>query len=234
MDRYIDLNEVSDGKLYTANDLVKAGCGDCQGCSACCESMADTIILDPYDICCITNGLHVPAVSLLYHQIDLGVVDGVILPHIKMAGSANRCPFLTGEGRCSIHSFRPGFCRLFPLGRFYENRTFSYFLQTKECKKTNRTKVKIRKWIGVTDFERYETFITNWHYFLKDLQKPLTEGDRDLAKRVNIEILQRFFLTPYKADTDFYSQFYERLETLLSAESCDKLKTVLKYQRKQV
>ena len=47
MDRYIDLNEVSDGKLYTSNDLVKAGCNDCQGCSACCESMADTIILDP-------------------------------------------------------------------------------------------------------------------------------------------------------------------------------------------
>ena len=45
MNRYIDLNEVSDGKLYTANDLVKAGCGDCAGCSACCESMADTIIL---------------------------------------------------------------------------------------------------------------------------------------------------------------------------------------------
>ena len=52
MDRYIDLNEVSDGKLYTSNDLVKAGCNDCQGCSACCESMADTIILDPFDIFC--------------------------------------------------------------------------------------------------------------------------------------------------------------------------------------
>ena len=118
MDRYIDLNEVSDGKLYTSNDLVKAGCGDCQGCSACCESMADTIILDPFDIYCLTKGLQTPAAGLLYHQIDLGVVDGVILPHIKMAGNTNCCPFLNESGRCSIHSFRPGFCRLFPLGRF--------------------------------------------------------------------------------------------------------------------
>ena len=138
MDRYIDLNEVSDGKLYTSNDLVKAGCSDCQGCSACCESMADTIILDPFDIYCLTKGLQTPAAGLLYHQIDLGVVDGVILPHIKMAGNTNCCPFLNESGRCSIHSFRPGFCRLFPLGRFYENRSFSYFLQTKECKKPNQ------------------------------------------------------------------------------------------------
>lgn len=214
MDRCIDLNEISDGKLYTSNDLVKAGCGDCHGCSACCENMADTIILDPFDICCLAKGLKTSAADLLYRQIDLGVVDGVILPHIKMVGSTNRCPFLSETGRCTIHSFRPGFCRLFPLGRFYENRSFSYFLQTKECKKPNRTKVKVRKWIGIPDFERYETFICDWHYFLKDLQKPLIEGDMEWAKKVNITILREFFLTPYDPDQEFYPQFYKRLKSM--------------------
>ena len=61
MDRYIDLNEVSDGNLYHSNDLVKTGCGDCKGCSACCESMADTIILDPMDIYLLTSYLEAPA-----------------------------------------------------------------------------------------------------------------------------------------------------------------------------
>lgn len=212
MDRYIDLNEVSDGKLYTSNDLVKAGCSDCQGCSACCRDMADTIVLDPFDIYCLTKGLHKSAADLLYHQIDLGVVDGAVLPHIKAVDSTSRCPFLNGSGRCSIHSFRPGFCRLFPLGRFYENRSFSYFLQTKECRKQNRTKVKVRKWIGLADFERYETFIRDWHYFLKDLQKPLTEGDPQWAKQVNMVILKEFYLSPYDVSQDFYAQFYHRLE----------------------
>ena len=32
MERRIDMNEVSDGRLYKANDLVKADCGGCQGC----------------------------------------------------------------------------------------------------------------------------------------------------------------------------------------------------------
>ena len=35
--REIDLAEVSDGKLYTARDMVKAGCDDCRGCCDCKE-----------------------------------------------------------------------------------------------------------------------------------------------------------------------------------------------------
>lgn len=30
MEREIDLQEISDGKLYTNKDMVKAGCGECQ------------------------------------------------------------------------------------------------------------------------------------------------------------------------------------------------------------
>lgn len=29
--RNIDLDEISDGKLYTAGDLAKVGCQDCRG-----------------------------------------------------------------------------------------------------------------------------------------------------------------------------------------------------------
>ncbi len=36
MKREIDWKEISDGKLYSLNDMVKADCGDCKGCSACC------------------------------------------------------------------------------------------------------------------------------------------------------------------------------------------------------
>ena len=39
MEREIDLKEISDGKLYEANDMVKAGCDDCRGCSSCCRGM---------------------------------------------------------------------------------------------------------------------------------------------------------------------------------------------------
>ena len=213
MYRYIDLNHISDGKLYRADDLVKAGCGDCLGCSKCCESMADTIILDPMDLYLLTANLHTSAASLMHRQIDLGVVDGIVLPHIKMADDTGRCPFLTEAGRCSIHNFRPGFCRLFPLGRYYEDRSFRYFLQVKECKRQNRSKVKVRRWIDMPDFNRYEQFIADWHYFLKDLQIPLAKKGEKWAKDTSILILNEFIFKPYNTEEDFYPQFYERLKS---------------------
>lgn len=210
MKRYVNLEDISDGRLYTANDMVKADCGDCAGCSTCCQSMADTIILDPLDVFRLTSNLNCSFEALLAGRIELGVVDGLILPHMKMSGNPNRCSFLNEEGRCSIHAFRPGFCRLFPLGRYYEDRSFRYFLQTHECKKTNRTKVKVRKWIDTPDFDRYEKFVCDWHYYLKDLEAELEACSID-AKKINMLVLKVFYLTPYDPQKDFYEQFYDRL-----------------------
>lgn len=57
MEREIDLKKISDGKLYTNKDMVKAGCGECQGCSDCCRGMGNSIFLDPMDIYRLTTGL---------------------------------------------------------------------------------------------------------------------------------------------------------------------------------
>ncbi|MDQ9892155.1 YkgJ family cysteine cluster protein, partial [Acinetobacter baumannii] len=76
------------------------------------------IILDPLDIYRLTFGLQQKFEQLLADKLELNVVDGVILPNLKMAGENEQCSFLNDEGRCSIHSIRPGICRLFPLGRY--------------------------------------------------------------------------------------------------------------------
>ena len=150
MERDINLDEISDGKLYDANDMVKVGCSDCAGCSACCHGMGETIVLDPYDIWQLTSHLGCTFEQLLSSgRIALHVYEGLILPSLNLVGEEEGCPFLNKEGRCSIHSFRPGICRCFPLGRLYENGSFRYFLQIHECRKENRTKMKIRKWLEI-------------------------------------------------------------------------------------
>lgn len=212
MKREIDINEISDGKFYAPNDLVKADCGDCQGCSSCCRGMGESIILDPLDIFRLTINLNVTFEQLLAEQIELHVVDGVILPNLKMTGTQESCAFLDENGRCSIHAFRPGICRLFPLGRFYENHSFKYFLQTHECKKENRAKVKVKKWIDTPDLKRNEQYIIDWHYFLNDLQdKFQTIAEDEIIKRIDMFLLQQFFVEPYDSQTDFYTQFDRRL-----------------------
>lgn len=211
MERYIDMKEVSDGKFYTANDLVKADCGGCTGCSACCRGMGSSITLDPMDVYRLCAGLGRSFSELMADKIELNIVDSLILPNLKMSEAEERCVFLNGEGRCSIHAFRPGICRLFPLGRFYEGDSFKYFLQVHECPRENRTKIKVKKWLDTPDLKTYEKFICDWHYYLKKLQKEV-EKNPDQIKSVSMELLNRFYLTPYQEDEDFYGQFYGRLQ----------------------
>ena len=224
MEREIDLKQISDGKRYSANDMVKAGCGDCAGCSLCCHEMGNSIILDPYDIYQLEKGLPTTFEKLMENQIELNVVDGIIQPNLKMQGSKECCAFLSEEGRCRVHEFRPGFCRMFPLGRIYEEGDFCYFLQVHECPYPNKTKVKVKKWLGIPELGKYELYVKKWHYFLKDVQEVIREkragGDEsgEIIRQMNLYLLNQFYVKPYGTSgenermPDFYGQFYERLE----------------------
>ncbi len=152
MKRQVSIEEIWDGRFYGPGDMVKAGCGECSGCSDCCRGMGKTIILDPLDIYRLTEGLHTDFQQLIGSHLELNVVDGVILPNLLEAGAEEVCTFLNKEGRCSIHSIRPGVCRLFPMGRYYEGGSFRYFLQAGECQKEPKTKVKLKKWLDTRNF----------------------------------------------------------------------------------
>lgn len=207
------MDEISDGKLYELNDMVKADCRDCEGCCDCCMGMGDSVVLDPLDVHRLSVNLGKSVESLLEGELELGIVDGNILPHLRMTGKEERCVFLNQEGRCTIHPFRPGFCRLFPLGRFYENHSFKYFLQIHECKKQNRSKIKVRRWVDTPELKSYEKYIADWHYFLKDVQEVLYQSeDTRLIKNMNLYVVSRFYRKPYDLQEDFYRQFYERLK----------------------
>jgi hypothetical protein len=222
MERNVSLNEISDGKLYNINDLVKADCNDCKGCSACCQGMGNSIVLDPLDIYRLLINLNNTFEELLIDKIELNMVDGIIMPNLKMNGVSERCSFLNSEGRCTIHAFRPGICRLFPLGRFYENHGFQYFIQIHECKKENKTKVKVRKWIDTPDIKNNEQFVKDWHYFLKDLQGTLKSIlDDNRLKDINMYLLNNFYLKQYDINIDFYLQFDERLSEAKAFVSID-------------
>ena len=210
--RNVSLEEISDGKLYGLNDMAKLGCNDCAGCSSCCRGMGNTIVLDPYDVWRLTGGLGVSLQQLLAGHLELNVVDGIILPNLKMSGEEETCSFLDANGRCTIHAYRPGICRLFPLGRIYEDGGFHYFLQVYECAKETRAKVKVRKWIDIPEPKRYDDFVCTWHYFLKDLERVIgKDTSGQAAKTISLYLIRQFYLSPYKKEEDFYPQFEERL-----------------------
>jgi len=198
---------------------VPVGCADCEGCSECCRSTADTIILDPQDMYLLSKGTGKVFTDMIEREIEIRLVDGLILPNLmeEHEGEEEHCLFLTDRGRCSIHAFRPGLCRLYPMGRYYTEGGFRYILQKNECTGRVKTDVRLSDWLGIEDLPRYEAYIQDWHDFRKRVEKVvpiLTEKSRDSVQRY---ILQVFFVHPYRTRQDFYPQYEARMEVCRKA-----------------
>lgn len=213
MKRQAALEEISDGRLYGLNDMVKADCGGCEGCAACCQGMGRSVVLTPLDIYRLEKGTGMSFGELMTGTVELNLADGLILPNLKMKGEQEVCAFLGKNGRCTVHAYRPDICRLFPLGRFYENGRFRYFLQVKECRKENRAKIKVKKWLDIPDLKKHEQFIQDWHDYLKNVEEAADRDSQDTKrKELTMQLLKIFYIRPYRTEEDFYSQFYERFE----------------------
>ena len=214
MKRMIDLSQVSDGRLYSSGDMVKADCRNCEGCSDCCRGMGASIILDPIDVWRFQTGIKRDFRSLLEKEAELGMADGLILPNLKMDPGTDACMFLDEKGRCSVHAFRPGLCRLFPLGRYYQENGFSYFLQIHECGKKDRGKIKIKKWLQIPNLKAYEAYILAWHDFLERCREGAETLDDEKRRTLALYILRKFYEDAYTArdEEEFYEEFFRRLE----------------------
>ena len=211
MQRNIDINEISDGKKYSSSDMAKIACNDCEGCSKCCENMGGLITLDPYDIYRMSEGIENASFDTLYNtRVELTVDRGVLIPTLSMDVVTGKCTFLNENGRCSIHVVRPGICRLFPLGRLYEDDSFYYFLQKDECDYKVKNKIKIKNWLDTKELQKYEKYISDWHYFLMDIREYMAGASDEEISQINSALLNIFFRSPY--ENEFYEEFYKRLD----------------------
>lgn len=213
MYREVDLGSITDGKLYKSSDSANISSNGCVGCHECCTTVGDTILLDPLDIFNLSKALNKSFVDMIESEIELRLVDNVIIPNIMMQGQSLSCKMLDENGRCSVHQLRPGYCRLFPLGRLYdEDGDFSYIVQVHECPYPEKQPVKISDWLGITDLEIYEQYIKDWHRFIKNIGDFLeTTDDESTHKTYSWLPVRAFFEKPYDLERDFYEQFYKRL-----------------------
>ena len=150
--------------------------------------------------------------DLLNEKIELKVIDGLILLVLLMDESG-ACTFLDENGRCSIHVLRPGICRLYPLGRSWENGDFRYILQVNECTHCNGSKIKVKKWLGIPDLPAYEEYCRSWHNFLEQVRAFLDHSDPEgtYRRQICVWLLEDFFLCDWNVD-DFYTVFNEKLK----------------------
>ncbi len=205
----------TDGRFYELEGLVRANCQDCIGCCDCCTGMGDTIVLDPYDLWNFKKHTGQSMQQLIENgTVSLTVVNGLVLPHIQMNRETDRCPYLNEQGRCSVHSFRPGMCRLFPLGRNYEDGKLNYILLKDECKKNNRSKIKVSQWIGVQPARQYHEFVLRWHDFRKYLASLFEGAEETQIKEVTMYVLQTFFFLFDAPEGEFFTVFFQKMDAV--------------------
>lgn len=211
-----------DGKRYRAEDAAPIGCNDCSGCSSCCHEMGDTVIQDPYDLWLFASNMRLAGGERVTFEIlisedgpwELSVHDGIIVPNIKMVDDG-RCPFLGAKGRCTIHRFRSGLCRLFPLGRgFEEDGSIIYYVLNSElgCEKLKGpgSDVIIREWLGIENLDMYEKYQSRWHSLKKKLAEQLMHADENESRELNAQFLDAFYVRGY--GSDFYLEITERMD----------------------
>lgn len=213
------LDAIWDGRYYSGSDLVRCASAGCSGCSACCHFTSDTIILDPLDVMRLERATGRSFLELLKQdEIELSVTDELILPHIRMkepvpGGDGGGCPWLTEEGRCGIHAHRPDLCRLFPLGRVWDDDgTFRYILQKGACVRPGRSKVQVNKWLDLTTKEEVENdriFHERWHGLLVKMRRKMTLLETDQQRSaLSLYLLRNFYERRWMPDESrFYRQF---------------------------
>lgn len=188
------LDKISDGRLYDIEDVVKADTCGCDGCSDCCKDVGDLVVLTPFDIYEITNYLNMDFDKLIGDKIVLRENNKIVLPYLKMQEKNKNCSFLDEKGRCTIHLKRPNICRLFPLGRAYQDNDFKYFLQVDNCPKDELKDVKVSQWINIENYNENKKFILEWYKFIKALTFRLKfVRDEDEIENINQILLDSFY-----------------------------------------
>lgn len=206
------LEGISDGKLYDIEDYVKADTSGCNGCYTCCHRVGDLVELTPFDVYEIVNHTKVSFDELLGNKLALQISNKMMLPYLKMKGETERCSFLNETGRCGIHEHRPNICRLFPLGRVYENDDFKYFLQVGTCVMPNLKEIKVKEWIGIANYNENKTFILAWYKLLKALHFRLKfVYDKAELEEMNQYVLNTFYRIHINEGEDFYTVFWRVL-----------------------
>lgn len=93
-----------------------------------------------------------------------------------------------------------------------------------------RYKVRINKWLGIPDLPHYENFVSEWHYYIRDIKERIAEysqsaegtdpagqdadesPNQSYIRQLNLFILKVFYETPFDPNRDFYEQFDLRLQ----------------------
>lgn len=155
-----------EAKVVELDDTIKFNCKRCGKCCSCRED----IILNPYDVYHIAQGLNTTPEEVLNKYCTIFTGANSCLPIVVLKeDERGLCPFLKffpAEGKfgCSINDFKPGVCALHPIGivrsaKQGEDNFTTGFIEVPSCSTHGTdTEIKIRDFIKsyLDNFECHE------------------------------------------------------------------------------
>lgn len=156
-------------EIIGKNDTFDFKCDKCGKC--CTKNTIETILFKPYDIYKLAKGLNKNPLELAMKHGDIYIGEGSGFPIVRMEwkmsitgnGIEIVCPFREslpdGKNICGVHGFKPGSCKLFPLGRISaydeskkDKAELIYFVQEVSCGEKGELHT-IEDWVGNTDYD---------------------------------------------------------------------------------
>ena len=157
----------ADARVLADSDPLQLTCG-AKGCNSTCCKAAAPIVLNPYEIAliCAESGM---SYEDLLDIVDTDRAKGfplVMLPRDPA------CHFWTEQG-CRIYTARPLACRLFPLGRIFENgRSHIVLPGVNRCRGLAPSPSKsVAEYLGEQITARYIEMADHWIAFVSDMER---------------------------------------------------------------
>ncbi len=163
----------ADARVLGPDDLFAVSC-DANGCAENCCTKSAPIILNPYEIAliCFESGMS-------YEDLlDFVETDRAKSFPLVMLPRDPGCHFWTGKG-CRIYRGRPLACRLYPLGRVYENgKSYIVHPELNICSRLSPSLSRtVADYFKSQDVDMQITMADAWIEFVSDIERlPLQDA----------------------------------------------------------
>ena len=138
----------------------------CKKCGFCCKY----IILYPFDIMNLCKKLDITTKEFLKKHAKLNIDKDKILRCLLK--EPQKCNFLKNN-QCSIYESRPIRCRLFPLGRYFEDNEVSYIITGKCIGFDSNKKQSIKEFLDAQEVSQYDEMVNDWNKFIIELKNSM-------------------------------------------------------------
>ena len=132
----------------------------CKQCGNCCRNRAEPIMLTGYDLFNIAKATNLSLVEAMVKFTEGIIGADSKLPIVLLTERYDGSCKLLRKGRCMIQQDKPLVCRLYPLGRLFDGKQYSYFTQT-ACKGEGQ-RIKLKDWLNEFNIPAYDEASTLW------------------------------------------------------------------------